>query len=81
MILVPGSLEMSATYWHLPSTATGIKPCAAAAADLQHPPKTVQGGEQDSALWKTDRTCLQVDIFRSQFYESNSGISSYLEKH
>ena len=31
-------------------------------------------------LWKTGRTGLQIDIFR-RFYEPNSCISSYLEKH
>ena len=30
----------------LPSTSTGIKSCAAAAADLQHPLKRVHGREQ-----------------------------------
>ena len=33
------------------------------------------------ALGKTGRAGLQIDIFRSQFYEPNSCISSYLEKH
>ena len=50
VILVPGSLEMSATYWPSPSTSTGIKSHAAAAADLQHPLETVQAGKQDSVL-------------------------------
>ena len=34
-----------------------------------------------SVLWETGRTGLQIDIFRSWFYEPNSCISSYLEKH
>ena len=33
-----------------------------------------------SALGKTGRTGLQIVIFKSQFYEPNSCISSYLEK-
>jgi len=33
------------------------------------------------ALGKTARTGLQIVIFRSWFYEPNSFISSYLEKH
>ena len=36
----------STTHWHLPSTSTRIKPCAAAAAGFQHPLEGVQGGEQ-----------------------------------
>ena len=34
-----------------------------------------------SVLWETGRTGLQIDIFRSWFYEPNSCISSYLERH
>ena len=30
-------------------------------------------------LWKTGRTDLQIDIFRSWFYDPNSRFSSYLE--
>ena len=33
------------------------------------------------ALGKNGRTALQTDISRSRFYEPNSCISSYLEKH
>ena len=38
---------MSTTNWHLPSTSTRIKSCAAVAAGFQHPLKGVQGGEQE----------------------------------
>ena len=31
-------------------------------------------------MW-TGKIYLQIDIFRNQFYELNSGISSHLEKH
>ena len=37
---------LSTTNWHLPSASTRIKPYAAVAADFQHSPKGVQGGEQ-----------------------------------
>ena len=37
---------MSTTNWHLPSTSTGVKSRDAAAADLQHPMKGAQGGDQ-----------------------------------
>ena len=40
------STRTTTTNGHLPSTSTRIKSCAAAAADLQHPLKGVQGGEQ-----------------------------------
>ena len=33
------------------------------------------------ALKKIGKTGLQIDIFKSQFYEPSSCISSYLEKH
>ena len=42
-----GSLEvmlLSTTNWYLPSASAEIESCAAAAADLQHALKTVQGG-------------------------------------
>ena len=56
-----------------------------AAADLQHPLKGVQGveirNEALCALGKAGRTGLQIDIFRRRFYEPNSVISLYLEKH
>ena len=39
-------LLMSTTNWHLPSTSTGVKSRDAAAADLQHPMKGAQGGDQ-----------------------------------
>ena len=38
---------MSPANWHLPSTSTRVKSCAAVAADLQHPLKRFQGGEQN----------------------------------
>ena len=34
-----------------------------------------------SVLWKTGRTSLQIDIFKSWFYEPTFCIASYLEKH
>ena len=37
---------LSTTNWHLPSTSTRIKSCVSAAADLPHPRKGIQGGEQ-----------------------------------
>ena len=37
----------SPTNWHLPSTSTRIRSRAAVAADLQHPLKGVQGGDQE----------------------------------
>ena len=37
--------------------------------------------EVHCARGKTSRTGLQIDIFRSWFYEPNPFISSYLEKH
>ena len=37
--------------------------------------------EAGYALGKTGRTGLQIDIFRSQFYEPHSCVFSYLEKH
>ena len=47
-------------------------------------PEEVHGGEQKwgtLCFWKTGRTGLQKDILQSWFYEPNSYISSYLEKH
>jgi len=42
------SLHSIVTYnWHLPFTSIRIKLQAAAAADLQHPLKGVQGGDQE----------------------------------
>ena len=41
------ALPASPTNWHLPSTSTRIKLWAAAAADLQHLLKGVQGGGQE----------------------------------
>ena len=34
-----------------------------------------------SVLWKTGRTSLQIDIFKSWFYELTFCITSYLEKY
>ena len=55
--------QVSATNWHLPTTSTRVKSCAAAAADFQIPPKGVQGGEQTwgtLSLGITDRRVLQI---------------------
>ena len=38
---------MPTTNWHLPSASTRIESRAAAAADLQHPLRGVQGGGQE----------------------------------
>ena len=75
---------LSTTNWHLSSTSARTKSCAVAATDLQHSLKGVQGGEQKwgtLCFEKTGRTGLQIDVFRSWFYEPNSYIFSYLEKH
>ena len=49
-----------------------------------HPPSSrAQGEDQDGGPLcpgKTGRTGLQIDVFR-RFYEPNSCVSSYLEKH
>ena len=37
---------LSITNWHFPTTSARIESCTAAAVDLQHPGKGVQGGEQ-----------------------------------
>ena len=50
----------------------------------QHPLKGVHNKEQNwDTLYsgKTGKTGLQIVIFRSRFYEPDSYISSYLEKH
>ena len=47
-------------------------------------PERAQGGDQEwgsLGSGKTGRTGLQIDIFRRRFYEPNSCISLYLEKH
>ena len=54
-------LQVGTCRGHLPSTSTRIKSCAAAAADLQHPLKGVQGGVQkwgSLCSRKTGRTGL-----------------------
>ena len=66
--------------WHLVSHSARIEPCAAAAAEFQHLQKGVQRGEQK---WGTlcpgkNWQNRSSDIFRSQFYEPKSCISSYL---
>ena len=59
---------MSTTNWHLPSTSTRIKSCAAAGADFQHPLKGVQSGDRNEAL-SAGSTGLQIvmTISRSDF--------------
>ena len=50
-------------HWHLPSTPTRIKSCAAAAADFEHALKGVQVESRNEALCalgKTGRTGLQI---------------------
>ena len=39
-------LQIGTCHGHLPSASTGIKSCSAVAADLQHPLKGVQSGQQ-----------------------------------
>ena len=39
-------LQVGSCYGHLPSISTRIKSCTASAADVQHPLKEVEGGEQ-----------------------------------
>ena len=49
--------------WHLPSTSTRIKSCAAAATDLQHPPVESSGSRTEmrhSALEITGRIGVQI---------------------
>ena len=76
-------LQLSITNWHLPSTSTRIKLCATAAAGFQQP----------SSRWRAEmnypvpreklagQVFKQLGIFRNQFYEPNSCIFPYLEKH
>ena len=80
-------MPLPTTNWHLPSTSTRIKPCAAAAADFQQPH---QGEElkvesRNEALCApellTEQVSRYLDVFRNQFYEPRSCISSYWEKH
>ena len=40
-------MKLSTTNWHLPSTSARIKSGATAAADLQHPLKGIQSGDQE----------------------------------
>ena len=57
---------LSTTNWHLPSTSTRSKLCAAATADFQHPLKGVQGGELRHAVL---REKLPKQVFKQIFYE------------
>ena len=79
---------VSTTNWHLLSIFRRIKSCVAAPVGLQHrltfntPWEEFRVENRNKApcdLGKTGRTSLP--IFRSWFYETNSCISSYLEKH
>ena len=77
-------IQTDPCHWHLPSTSIRIKSCAAAAADLQHLLKELREDSRKEALWaqgKTGWTGLQIDVFRSWFYEPSSCISSYLETY
>ena len=77
-------LQIGTCHGCLPSTSTRIESRAAAAAGFQHSLKVVQGGQQNlgtlflGVVGETGRMGLQIDIFRSQFYEPNFCISSYL---
>ena len=58
---------MDTRHWHMSSTSTRIKLCAA--ADLQQLLKGVQGGEQKWGTLcsgKSGKTGLQITIFWSQ---------------
>ena len=83
---IPYSLQLhTSTYHrHLLSTSIRIQSCAAASADLQLLLNVVKAGEKKWEFLcsgKTGRTCLQIHIFRTWFYELNLWISTYLEKH
>ena len=65
--------------WHLPSISVRIKSWATAAADLQHPLKGVQGGDQERGT-----LCSGEDGQNrpsEDFVSPNSCIFSYPEKH
>ena len=76
---------VSVTTWQVPSTSTRIKSCASVAADFHNLQKEFRVESINEVLcapgknWQ-DRLS-QLDIFRSWFYEPNSCISSYSEKH
>ena len=64
---------------------TRIKSQAGSTLNLQHPPERSSGwrsGMRHSVLWEklAKQVFRYLDIFR-RFYESNSCISSYLEKY
>ena len=65
------AFSLSTTNWHLPSTSTRIKSCAAAATDLQYPWKEFKVESRNEALcaWeKIGRTGLQIHIFRRSWF-------------
>ena len=64
----------------LSSASLGTKPRAAAAVDLCHALKGVQGGQQGWGTlcsWETGGTGLQIVIFRSWFHDPSPCISSH----
>ena len=67
------------------STSKRVKSCATAAANLQHLLKGVQGGEENWGTLCSEKSGMKglqiVRFFRSWFYEPNSYISPFLEKH
>ena len=70
--------------WHLPSASIRIKSWATAAADLHHPLKEFRVEVRSEALCALGKLAKQVfrelDNFM-RFYEPDSCIFSYLEKH
>ena len=72
-------LQIGTCHGHWLSASTRIKSRAADLIDFQYPLKGAQDGEQWSVLG--EKRTGKISIFRNQFYELNSGISSHLEKH
>ena len=65
------AFSLSTANWHLPSTSTRIKSCAAAATDLQYPWKEFRVDSRNEVLcaWeKIGRTGLQIHIFRRSWF-------------
>ena len=70
--------------WHLPSASIWIKSWAPASADLQHPLSKLRVEIRSETFCSLGK--LEEQVFRSlhnfrRFYDPNSCISSYLEKH
>ena len=50
LVVTVKDTQVSTTDWHLPSTSTMIKSCAAAAADFQHPRTECRMDSRNEAL-------------------------------